>query len=272
MLQRDNCQPWRDVNFDQLGRISVVCFDIDDTFTTKGKITANAFSSLWRLKEAGFLLIAITGRAAGSCDHIVRFWPVDAVVGENGAFTFYMEDGVRKRFDTLGDNFEKYKKQLNKLRQKILKKFPGSTVASDQNYRDYDLAIDICEDVPPWSSVKTQDLINLCISEGAKAKLSSIHVNTWFGEYDKAMGLNCWIEAGAPGFPITPPPWDEWIFIGDSPNDAPMFSFFKNSVGVGNIAPYLNKMENVPSWITEKSSGDGFEEFANTLCKLKEDK
>src|SRR6476620_9310327 len=77
-----------------------LCFDIDDTFSTHGQITDDAFHALWHLRRAGFKLIPVTGRPAGWCDHIARFWPVDAVIGENGAFTFYMQDRIRKRIDT----------------------------------------------------------------------------------------------------------------------------------------------------------------------------
>ena len=43
----------------------------------------------------GKLVIPITGRPAGWCDHIARMWPVDAVVGENG--TKSIPSGDRRR-------------------------------------------------------------------------------------------------------------------------------------------------------------------------------
>ncbi|HEY9053884.1 MAG TPA: HAD hydrolase family protein, partial [Rectinemataceae bacterium] len=65
--------------------------DIDDTLTTEGKLPASSYSALWRLKEAGLVVVPITGRPAGWCDLIAREWPVDGVVGENGAFVFWEE-------------------------------------------------------------------------------------------------------------------------------------------------------------------------------------
>ena len=62
--------------------------DIDDTITTNGRVTASVFAAMERLRAAGLLCIPITGRPAGWCDMIARQWPVDAVVGENGAFYF----------------------------------------------------------------------------------------------------------------------------------------------------------------------------------------
>ncbi|MEO7743620.1 MAG: HAD hydrolase family protein, partial [Usitatibacter sp.] len=68
--------------------IRVVLTDIDDTITAHGKLPAASYGSLERLRAAGLLVIPVTGRPAGWCDHIARMWPVDAVVGENGAFWF----------------------------------------------------------------------------------------------------------------------------------------------------------------------------------------
>lgn len=69
-------------------RIRGVLCDIDDTLTTDGRLTAEAYGALEALHEAGFLVAPVTGRPAGWCDHIARMWPVDGVVGENGAFYF----------------------------------------------------------------------------------------------------------------------------------------------------------------------------------------
>ena len=68
-------------------------FDIDDTLTTEGRLTGEAYAAMERLRKAGKLLVPITGRPAGWCDHIARLWPVDAVVGENGAFYFSHTQG-----------------------------------------------------------------------------------------------------------------------------------------------------------------------------------
>ena len=65
--------------------------DIDDTLTSEGKLSARAYAALERLRAGGKLVIPITGRPAGWCDHIARMWPVDAVVGENGAFYFWYD-------------------------------------------------------------------------------------------------------------------------------------------------------------------------------------
>ena len=252
----------------RVSSVKGICFDIDDTFSSHGKITDEAFTALWSLKRAGYWLVPITGRPAGWCDHFARFWPVDAVIGENGAFAFFMEKGVRKREDTPhGSTSDKLKTQIGYLEQKILARFPHAKWASDQAYREFDLAIDFCEDVEPWTRAQVDELLGLCHGLGAYAKLSSIHVNAWFGDYDKQAGFKHWLETVAPrlaeGREV--PAWNEWLFIGDSPNDEPLFKSFDLSVGVANLKNYLDRVQHAPKWITASESGAGFAEMAKVM-------
>jgi HAD superfamily hydrolase (TIGR01484 family) len=260
--------PFSRAHLTELSQIRGVCLDIDDTLSTRGKLTAEAFTALWRLKKSGYFVVPITGRPAGWCDHIARFWPVDAVVGENGAFTFFVKEGVRKRINTPGgDDVKTRKTKLKELAEKIRRRFPWSTHASDQSFREFDLAIDICEDVQPWPQNQVEKLLKFCRENGAHAKLSSIHVNTWFGNYDKQSGFKYWLENGAPGLKGRAPKLDQWIFIGDSPNDEPLFASFEKSVGVANLRSYIPKLKHPPRWITRKESGAGFREMVDRLCE-----
>ena len=77
-------------------KIKFILTDIDDTLTTNGRLPAKSFHALVKLHLAGFKVIPITGRPAGWCDHFARMWPVDAVVGENGAFFFVYDHSKRK--------------------------------------------------------------------------------------------------------------------------------------------------------------------------------
>jgi len=249
--------------------IKGLCFDIDDTFSTHGKITAEAFQALWDLKNAGIKLIPVTGRPAGWCDHIARFWPVDAVVGENGAFTLFMdhENGSEKlhRFDTLSPEENTLaKSKLFALRTRIEKEFPGVHFASDQAYREFDLAIDFCEDVAPWKDSEVTRLVSICESEGAIAKISSIHVNTWFGRYTKIEGIQKFLDS-APAKKLELPSMNQLIFAGDSPNDEPMFAAFEESVGVANVKKFLPMMKTPPKYITNGEAGIGFAELSRIL-------
>jgi hypothetical protein len=126
--------------------------DIDDTLTDDGRLGAAAYGALERLHAAGLKVVPITGRPAGWCDLIARQWPVDAVVGENGAFYFWLDRTARKlkqRFLQSDAEREAGRIKLEALRALIPREVKGAGIASDQPYRLADLASDFCEAVPP---------------------------------------------------------------------------------------------------------------------------
>lgn len=262
---------WKDVPRTTLRNVQGICFDVDDTFSTRGKITAGAFDALWKAHDAGYILVPVTGRPAGWCDHFARFWPVHAVVGENGAFSFFMQDGVRKRLNTpMQWSHEDARAQLRTLEDAILERFPHARWSSDQAYREYDLAIDVYEDVEPWPDADVEALIQMCADAGAEVKLSSVHVNVWFGDYNKYGGFQHWLAKGAPGAPRSVShDASHWMYLGDSPNDDPMFARFENSVGVANVLPFRDRMECGPTWVTEGEGGAGFAEVIAALLESK---
>ncbi len=169
-------------------QIAVVFTDIDDTLTTDGKLTAEAFAALWSLDGAGIAVVPVTGRPAGWCDHIARMWPVAGVIGENGAFYFRYEAAARQlvtRFLLTEAERRALAARFGDLARRILREVPGARVAADQPYRIHDLAIDFAEDVGPLPKASIDRIVALFEAAGCQAKVSSIHVNGWFGDYDK---------------------------------------------------------------------------------------
>jgi HAD superfamily hydrolase (TIGR01484 family) len=246
--------------------VRAVLLDIDDTLTTDGKLTAAAYGALERLSGAGLRVVPVTGRPAGWCDHIARMWPVDAVVGENGAFYFFY-DGTRlhRRFHDSAEVRVEKRARLDAIARGILAAVPGSALASDQPYRETDLAVDYREDVPPLPLEAAQRIAALMRAAGLTAKVSSIHVNGWFGDYDKlAMTRRLFSERY--GLELERVKGDV-IFAGDSPNDAPMFAFFEKSVGVANVRQFEALLPEKPRYVTQAASGAGFAELAEHLLR-----
>jgi HAD superfamily hydrolase (TIGR01484 family) len=245
--------------------IRFVLTDIDDTLTSEGRLTAAAYDALERL-AARYRVVPVTGRPAGWCDLIARFWPVDAVIGENGAFYFRYDQPSRtmtRRFWLSDQQQAAARTRLDRLAAEIIAAVPGARIAADQPYRMADLAIDYREDAGPLSPEAVDDIVRLMRDAGAVAKVSSIHVNGWFGDWDKlAMTRRLFVEAY--GIDLDHQR-DTVIFIGDSPNDAPMFGFFPLSVAVANIREHLGRLEALPAYLTSGTSGAGFVEFAEML-------
>jgi len=243
-----------------------VLTDIDDTLSTHGRIRADTYNALERLRHAGKLVIPITGRPAGWCDHIARMWPVDAVVGENGAFYMFYDARVRKlvrRYALSDDERRENRDRLNAIGQRIVHEVPGSALASDQRYRESDLAIDYCEDVEPLSRSAVERIVQIMEAEGMTARISSIHVNGWFGRYNKlAMTRTLLAEIFAIDVDAER---DRFVFVGDSPNDGPMFAFFANAIGVANVHAFSDRIAMLPGYVTQGESGQGFIEVADFL-------
>ena len=254
----------------QLDNIKFILTDIDDTLTTEGRLKSDAYEAMERLSNKGYKVIPVTGRCAGWCDHIARMWPVDGVVGENGAF-FFSYDHVNKKMNNLYSQTEEERREnfklLHEIKDTILRSVSGAAVASDQDYRITDLAIDFAEDVPKLPQHKIDEIVQIAEQNGAVAKISSIHVNCWIGNHNK---LSTSLKILKDSFGLNDTEiQNNAVFIGDSPNDSTMFGFFKNSVGVANVIDLINCIENPPKYIATEFSGDGFIELADLIINKK---
>jgi hypothetical protein len=258
--------PLEDCPIETLAGFKAVLADIDDTLTLHGRLPSEAFAALEALRAAGLIVVPVTGRPAGWCDHIARMWPVDGVVGENGAFYFRYDDEAKKMRRVYAQPAEERRANLDKLWtivKRVLADFPGTAIASDQAYREIDVAIDFREDMPPLPLSTAEAIARAFIDEGATAKISSIHVNAWFGTHDK-LSMSRQFLSKFLGADIDAEK-NRVAYVGDSPNDAPMFAFFPNAVGVANIVPFRAMMSSLPHFVTENEGGYGFAEFAQAI-------
>lgn len=239
--------------------------DIDDTLTTEGRLTADAYGALEALSAAGLRVVPVTGRPAGWCDMIARSWPVAAVVGENGALWYAMDRAGRRMRRHYGQDDQARQAnaaRLAALARQAMRAVPGTALAADQPFRLFDIAVDFAEDTGPLPIEAAERVADIFRAGGAAAKVSSIHVNAWIGEWDKLAGLRQLFAA-------LWQPLDQVLaqvaYLGDSPNDAPLFGALPLSVGVANVAPFLPGMASPPAYITQAAGGAGFVEFAEAL-------
>jgi HAD superfamily hydrolase (TIGR01484 family) len=251
-------------------RVSLVLTDIDDTLTSEGKLPADAYRALEDLTGAGFFVAPITGRPAGWCDMIARFWPVAGVVGENGALYFAYDAEVRRIrrvYAASAAERAENKVRLAAIRARVVDEVPGAAVSADQAYREADLAIDFCEDVPPLDRAAVARIKGIFEDAGAVAKISSIHVNGWFGGYDK-LSMTRRFAREIAGVDIDRDN-ARVVFVGDSPNDASMFGFFHNACGVAGVCNFIDEFEAEPAYVTRGGGGKGFVEVAEHLLEAR---
>jgi hypothetical protein len=131
----------------------------------------------------------------------------------------------------------------------------------------YDLAIDFCEDVPTLPQAAIDRIVALMQQAGMNAKVSSIHVNGWFGQYDKLSMAHLLLRERY-GLELAEQR-EHCMFVGDSPNDEPMFAYLPHAVGVANVMAFVERMSALPAYVTPSRGGAGFAELAQLLISAR---
>jgi HAD superfamily hydrolase (TIGR01484 family) len=247
----------------RLARVVGVMTDIDDTLTRDGVIELAAVQALASLAAAGVPVVAITGRPLAWCEPCARAWPVAAIVAENGGvallrdgaglITEYAQDDATRAANAL---------RLREVAARVLLEVPGARLARDSDGRATDIAIDHGEfaRLPPAA---IEQVVALMRGEGMNASVSSIHVNGWFGEHSK-WSAALWMVRRLFGRDLTAE-IDRWVYVGDSPNDQPLFERFGLAVGVANLRRFAAELTVWPAFITAGDRGAGFAEVARAV-------
>jgi HAD superfamily hydrolase (TIGR01484 family) len=237
-----------------------VLFDLDDTFIDEGKITEAAYSSLFRLREAGLELYIVTGRPLGWVRLFSRLWPIDGGVAENGGALV-----VGGKLLDLASPDERARRRARtaELVALVRAAFPDIELVRDPSERLSDEAFDIGEEahVDP---ARVREAAAFARERGATVFVSSVHLHVGYDPVDKASGavaLLTQLRSVDATRALT-----EYAFIGDSENDAACFAAFRTSIGVANLRgrPTLR-----PRFVTRGARGAGFAEMARTLGALR---
>jgi HAD superfamily hydrolase (TIGR01484 family) len=272
MEETPHMEPIANLQAAEARGIKYVLTDIDDTITTNAMLTADAYRAVWRLHEAGFVVIPVTGRAAGRCDIISREWPVDAVIAESGGVVFWEEKktGETHPYLHIDPNPKAVRNTspvLERIKTRALAEVPGCRPARDQFSRLYDMSIDYAEE-SPLTYADALKIRAIAREEGARANISSIHVNIWLGDYDKLATAEWFLQkryGWKPG-PASAGGGDgEVFYMGDAPNDEPMFARFPLACAVANIARYKGQVTHYPRFVARHECGEGFCEIVNEL-------
>jgi len=245
--------------------------DIDDTLTTDGRMPADAYAALERLHRAGCAIVPVTGRSAGWAHMAMHLWPVDAVIAESGGVCVHRDRAGGRRlawlFHAPREQIERERERLAQVARSVIRALPGLAPASDNAFRLVDFALDYCEEVERVPDEGVAAAIRMFREAGFSARASTVHVNAWNGDFDKApMALRYLREvAGA----RLPDDLQRWVFVGDAPNDASMFETFPLSVGVANILRFADRLPTPPAYVTRAASSAGFVELARHLLRAR---
>lgn len=247
--------------------IRYVLTDVDDTITTKGKLHVEALSALWKWREAGYQVICITGGSAGWADAYLRQWPIEAVVSESGAVSLYKEGDAYRKYISPALNQTGYRERMQQLIDTVLTQVPRSKVSSDQFARLFDIAFDYHSEPPYLNAHEVQQIVSICQAEGAHTAVSSIHVNAWFGEYNKYKGTRDFFQNV---LHIEESDMiHQSLYIGDAPNDEVMFAHFPLSFAVGSFREKASLVQHLPRYLSDNEGGLGFAEIADLFIATK---
>jgi HAD superfamily hydrolase (TIGR01484 family) len=230
--------------------------DFDGTLTyQQGQILPNILNALAELQKT-FSVWVITGRSKGWADMMIHTMPIHGVIGESGAFAYYWDED-RKHMNTwLSSQVDPdYKAKLASFRKEVSSQFKFLTFASDQFCREFDLAAVINEHGISISNELVEQIYAWSKQRGAETSVSNIHVNFWFGTYNKAQSvIDLFNEIyGVGNLEL----YSRAIYIGDSQNDEPMFRLIQSSFGVKNVEKFLSLMHYPPATIIDDYEGHG---------------
>ncbi|HEV8550595.1 MAG TPA: HAD-IIB family hydrolase [Polyangiaceae bacterium] len=236
-------------------------FDLDDTLLDHGKLSEAAYGALFRLREAGLELYAVTGRPVAWVRLMARLFPLNGGVGENGG-GMVGPGGQPLDAVTASERAERATR-LGALVSELRAIYPELEPADDASERLTDFTFDIGEHRRVDAAIVAQ-ATEFARARRATTHVSSVHLHVGFDAVDKASGVVRLLRT-LHGLDATAA-LKRYAFIGDSENDAACFNAFRTTVGVANLRgrPTL-----APRFMTQAPRGAGVAELARVLGALR---
>lgn len=259
-------QPLDSLTREDVGGVTRVVFDLDDTFLTEGRLTQEAYRALFRLREAGLSLVACTGRPASFAEVVARQWPLEAAIAENGAIAFSVGARGLVTWDTAtSDERASRRARLAEVAEELRSTFDALHFSDDCRGRITDVAFDVAEHRKVDASI-VDAARELAHARGVRTFTSAIHLHLTLDSLDKATGFAAFVSArgeDAAGALRAS------AFVGDSTNDAPAFAAFGLTFGVANVTRHLAKLDVPPRFVARRESDAGFVEIVEKLLSLR---
>lgn len=249
-----------DVPQQTLDSIKLIATDMDGTLTVDGKFPAALGQTLWELQARGFFVVIVTGRSAGWVSGLAHYLPIQGAIAENGGLFYSKPDMPGKVLSDI-PGLKAHRVNLAQTFRQLQAQFPHLRTTADNAFRITDWTFDN----PGFNPVDLGKMAHLCQTEGFDFTYSTVQCHIKPQGQNKQAGLLTVLEQHLP----QPYELDQILTIGDSPNDQDLFDaqVFPHSVGVANIAEYLDQINHHPLAITAESEGLGFIEITKRLLK-----
>lgn len=210
--------------------------DFDGTLTQNGLMSAVFFDLLSELKKKNLELVIVSGRSISWGHFLLTHFPLNVVIMEGGGVISIKEGDLIKDYPQVE---EELLEKLSEVSNGIAA-LDGVVMSADSFGRMADRAVEFKHMHPD----KVKVVEDYLTAHGLNFSYSNVHLNFWAGKISKYNAVK--MLSQMQNFEI-----EDSYYFGDALNDQSMFKHFKNSVGVSNIKPFLDKMSHKPSTILE---------------------
>jgi len=246
-------------------RLQGLLFDLDDTLLSRGLLSRAAYTALWDLHDAGLKLVAVTGRPSGWGEVLVRQWPIEGCVTENGALHVVLDGAGVSRRDPCDDAERRSRRiRLARLVERVREVVPEARLTDDVDARRTDVTWDIGERVR-LPEDRIRPIVAAIEEAGARWLRSSVHLHATYEADDKASGTLRFLGQQLGEDPASA--LGRYAFVGDSANDAACFAAFHTTFGVANVRASLGRLSVPPRFVAGAAMGQGFAEVAAELLR-----
>lgn len=245
-------------------QIRFVFTDVGDTLLRNGQLLPEVLTAMYQLSQHGITVVPVTGASAGAGEAMIRQWPVKLLIAENGAIAFSQVNGVVQRHSWLP--LAQLRAQQQEVLALVARVAPHIELASDQLFRLADVAINVAQDDANIDAQAINKIVAAVNEQGWRYGLSSIHLNLWQADYNKAQAIVRWM------YDLMQVDQDELALhsacIGDSPNDAAMFARIPHSYGINGWQSHKEDFTDEPAITLGNGAGWGFVELAHKLLAV----
>lgn len=244
-----------------------IATDLDDTLTLHGALTVRSLEALYRLSLAKIHCIVATGRASGWGAGLLQLLPVSAVVTENGGAVSWRDGAkIETRYTVEGDALSAGMSRVHEVVRTLRHTWPELGPAVEGCSRVTDTVLDVGE-----SFVVDRAVVDAAVSSARRAGLyavaSTVHLHVSARPPDKSEGVRLALKClGIPEQSFA----QDWVYIGDSPNDTFGFRAAAVSIGIRGIERFAHELDPGPQWVTNGSAGEGFAEVVDGLLKARQ--